>query len=228
MSTSIDDKNNNKGKGLKLIAAGLSRNGTFTLKKAFEILGYKKCYHYFEFFENPEHAKYWDQVVDNNDTDWDELFDGYDCAADVPVVTYIENIIKKYPDVKVILNTRDPESWYNSCKNTIFSNEFDFYKNFPWIKKTDMHIEFLNDFNADNKEAALKFYNNHNAKIRNLIKKENLLDNYNVKDGWKPICDFLKVDVPKIDFPCKNDSNNFFENLIEISERVNKKLNNNS
>jgi len=34
---------------------------------------------------------------------------------------------------------------------------------------------------------------------------------FNIKDGWEPLCHFLKVPVPDIPFPRVNDSASFIE-----------------
>ena len=52
--------------------------------------------------------------------DWDRIYKDYTAAVDWPSVTFYKDLLKKYPDAKVILTVRDADSWYNSVKNTIF------------------------------------------------------------------------------------------------------------
>ena len=45
-----------------------------------------------------------------------------------------------------------------------------------------------------------KRYREHNHRVKALVPSEKLLV-YNVKQGWKPLCDFLGCEVPTIAFP---------------------------
>lgn len=44
----------------------------------------------------------------------------------------------------------------------------------------------------------------HNQRVRELISNEQLLE-YNVKEGWERLCEFLEVDVPEAPFPKLNE-----------------------
>ena len=48
-----------------------------------------------------------------------------------------------------------------------------------------------------------KKYHEHNARVRSVIPQEKLLV-FNVLEGWKPLRDFLGVEVPKLSFPREN------------------------
>ena len=221
-STTYKDKlTSDNNKGLQVIAAGLFRNGTLSLKKAFEILGYGKCYHMWEFFSNPSHAKVWNDAADNKENiDWDSLFEGYHSASDNPIAIHIDKLIKKYPNAKVILNMRDPEEWYESSLKTVFDRNHDCTKIFPHYKYCGDYFYSLIDNNPYNKENMIKFYQDHLDFVRKVVPKENLLDNYNVKQGWKPICDFLGKDIPLEDFPKVNDTEGYFKALETFSKEL--------
>ena len=56
------------------------------------------------------------------------------------------------------------------------------------------------------KDAAIASYEAHNQRVRELIPSERLLE-FNVKDGWTPLCDFLEVkQCPITPFPKSNSS----------------------
>ena len=57
----------------------------------------------------------------------------------------------------------------------------------------------------DGKEASVEFYNDWVAEVKETVPKEKLLI-FNVKEGWKPLCDFLDVPIPDQPFPNINDS----------------------
>lgn len=54
------------------------------------------------------------------------------------------------------------------------------------------------------RETLLKGYELHYNNVRQAIPPERLLE-YNVKEGWEPLCTFLKVPVPDVPFPHVND-----------------------
>lgn len=65
---------------------------------------------------------------------------------------------------------------------------------------------FDGDFEKNGKEVFRK----HNAQIEALVPEERLL-RYDVRQGWKPLCDFLEVDVPSQPFPSGNNMDSFHE-----------------
>jgi hypothetical protein len=58
---------------------------------------------------------------------------------------------------------------------------------------------------GEGKEASVEFYNNWVEQVKATVPKERLLI-FSVKEGWKPLCDFLNVPVPNEPFPRKNDT----------------------
>ena len=54
-------------------------------------------------------------------------------------------------------------------------------------------------------EAAVQFYQDHVEEVKRLVPADKLLV-YEVKQGWKPLCDFLDVPVPEKPFPRVNDT----------------------
>jgi hypothetical protein len=53
------------------------------------------------------------------EVDWDKLFDGYDAAVDMPAFIFYRELMKKYPEAKLIHTMRNHKSWYWSFRNTI-------------------------------------------------------------------------------------------------------------
>lgn len=52
-------------------------------------------------------------------------------------------------------------------------------------------------------ENAKRLYAEHSEHIRTLVSKETLRE-YNVKEGWGPLCEFLGEEVPAEGFPRVN------------------------
>ena len=61
-----------------------------------------------------------------------------------------------------------------------------------------------NDFPETGKDRYLK----HNDHVRRTVKKENLLE-FDMKQGWEPLCEFLEKAVPDKPFPRSNDTLTF-------------------
>jgi len=75
---------------LKIIGSGLGRTGTYSLKLALEILGFGKCYHMTELFQNPSGVKYFTDAENDKIVEWDKLFHGFNSAVDYPVARYFK------------------------------------------------------------------------------------------------------------------------------------------
>src|SRR5436853_403737 len=106
---------------IKVIGAGFGRTGTSSLKIALEELGFDKCYHMREVMEHPQHAPIWTAAYNGRPVDWDALLRGYQATVDWPGCTFYKELMRQYPDAKVLLSVRDPEKWHTSALNTIFS-----------------------------------------------------------------------------------------------------------
>jgi len=66
----------------------------------------------------------------------------------------------------------------------------------------------------------MQCYRKHNQYVKSRVPKENLLI-WNLKDGWGPICNFLKVPIPEHSMPHENKTGDleyiqreFIENQI--------------
>ena len=94
---------------LKVIGAGFGRTGTASLKLALEQLGFGPCYHMSEVLANAGHLGLWNHVAAGK-PDWDEIFKGYSSTTDFPASIYWRELADYYPEAKIILSLRDPES----------------------------------------------------------------------------------------------------------------------
>jgi len=211
---------------LKIIGAGVGRTGTHSLKLALEELGFGKCYHMDNLImENPEQLTFWQDLKEGNSVDFNSFFSGYQSSVDLPTFYHYKIFLQKYPDAKVILTVRNPESWYKSFGDTIikkskptFSEIVTTMFRLPFDKGlrqrlnvlkfagTYMPLFFPNGFS--DKEGALKFFNDWNQSVIDFVPKEKLLV-YDVKEGWDPLCKFLGVSIPQIPFPHSNTSAEF-------------------
>ncbi len=202
---------------LKVIGAGFGRTGTSSLQVALEQLGFGKCYHMREVFVHREHAPLWYAASQGQPVDWDVLFAGYQSTVDWPGCTFYQELMRHYPDAKVLLSVREPDKWYASALNTIYSSHKPSLANWLFrlnprnrywrglidtIWKTTFHGRF------GDQAYAVEVFKRHSAEVQRVVPAERLLV-YNVKEGWEPLCRFLDVPVPATPFPHLNDTAEF-------------------
>jgi hypothetical protein len=207
---------------MKVIGAGFGRTGTLSLKIALEVLGFGKCYHMKSVIKRPRHIRAWLNAGRGKPIDWDFLFKHFNATVDFPASLFYDELKNKYPDAKVILTIRDPDTWYKSTERTIYKVPSIVP---PWFKRIIPPMEqfiimnelliwhglFKNKFS--DRKFAIRIFNEHIKNVRRHIPKEDLLI-FNVKDGWRPLCDFLGVPIPKnIPFPHVNTGDNMIKTL---------------
>ena len=76
---------------------------------------------------------------------------------------------------------------------------------FPYATKLSQLIfgDHAFDESGPVREVIIDTYRRHNERVRKLIAPNRLLE-FNVQQGWKPLCEFLEFDVPQSDFPRLN------------------------
>ena len=204
---------------LDIIGAGLPRTGTKTLKKALEILGYRKCYHMYELGIHPEHIHYWEAASEGAEVDWETLFAGYRATTDYPAAYHWRSLLKYYPNAVVILTVRDPAQWYRSANETVFKIAEEIPpNNSPLAQrrrlwKRDMQKWFGEEI--DNIELMLQKFEEHQKNVQNGVSAERLLI-YEVSQGWEPLCSFLSQDIPDLEFPFENARADFLKRQTRL------------
>jgi Sulfotransferase domain len=195
---------------LKVIGTGFGRTGTQSLKFALEQIGFGPCYHMMEVFPRPQHVGEWAKAARGERIDWDTLFQGFTSTVDWPSTRFWHELIARYPDAKVIHTERDPEVWYKSFSSTI--QEALGHDRPPEMAAwSEMVQRILTEqtFGGDyRKENVLKVYAAHNAEVRRAIPAARRLD-YDIAQGWEPLCRFLGVSVPATPFPKTNSTAEF-------------------
>jgi hypothetical protein len=192
---------------VKVIGAGFGRTGTSSIKAALEKLGFGPCCHMSEVVKNPDHLKAWGAAARGEPVDWREVLKGYEATTDWPWCTYYKELMRAFPDAKVLLSVRDPEEWYESTITTIYS----MYKISRYISHGPGSVPagggiwgdtFSGHF--EDREHAMAVFERHNEEVVRHVPPERLLV-YEVKEGWGPLCEFLDTEVPEgLPFPRLN------------------------
>lgn len=201
---------------LEIIGAGLGRTGTLSLKSALETLGFSPCHHMTEIPSDPDQVKFWNSLAKGKRVDWEDIYSKYRATVDWPGCHFYADLAERYPDAKVILSLRDPESWYRSMNKTIFKflREMDIGENHPMHFAASIvgQQTFAGDFSKDNAIAA---FQRHNEEVMDRISTDRLLV-FEVGQGWTPLCEFLEVPIPDQPYPRTNDSAEFQRHAAEI------------
>ena len=190
---------------LEVIAAGLGRNATFSMKFALEKLGFGPCHHMVEVFaDGRRQVPLWTDAARGN-PDWDAIFDGFRASSDYPSASYWRELAAHYPEAKIVLTTRDPDSWFESVSATIFSPPMQ--AGLVGTPLGDMMKGVIFDHFEGGDIADRAFmtdwYVKRNQEVIDTIAAERLLV-FHPKMGWEPLCEFLGVPVPDLPFPKVN------------------------
>lgn len=198
---------------LTLIGTGFGRTGTLSVKIALEKLRRSRCYHMAEVFVNPGHIEQWLKASGGEKIDWDIMFQNYSACVDWPSCYFWRELVDHYPDAKVLLTVRDPETWYESVMNTVYIGMA-----YP-TTKDPLHRAQLNmarqivlnqHFKGrfEDRDYAIDVFNQHIETVKNTVSKDRLLI-FKASDGWQPLCTFLEVSVPEDPFPYVNTTEQF-------------------
>lgn len=208
-----------------VIGAGLPRTATLTQKMALEELGFGPCYHMVEVLTDLSRADQWRNAL-WGDINWDEILAGYKATVDWPGAFFYQELMEAFPDAKVLLSVRDPQTWERSMGETIWGL---FYGDTlarhlcdararvdegwasymalmkeMWAKSGLMTSE-QDEPGSGSMALAMERYN---QEVRATVPPERLLV-WSPAEGWGPLCRFLDVPVPSAPFPHVNDSQSF-------------------
>lgn len=197
---------------LKVIGTGFGRTGTDSMRKALNILGVGPTHHMFELAEGAPLRPLWLDLAKGGEPDWEKLFEGYNACVDWPSAYYWRTLINVYPEAKVILTMRSAESWWASFEKTIVK----------YIQSGDDQHGLAKLLVADqvfdgryaDREYAIALYERNVADVIATVAPERLLV-HNLGDGWHPLCDWLGVAVPDVDYPSGNKTSDLLASFAD-------------
>ena len=155
--------------------------------------------------------------------EWDQLLGHCMAITDSPSVFFHLELMSAYPNAKILLTTRDVDEYYKSFMATLWPfglrycvptwNPYRllFRWLLPYTALAEMNVLLYkyghgNDFPTTGKER----YSRHNERIRQLCKEQGreLLE-FDVSQGWEPLCRYLGKKVPDTPFPQSNSTESF-------------------
>lgn len=204
---------------LQVIGAGLGRTGTLSLKLALEHIGLGPCYHMSEMLSHMRtHLPRWIEAARGN-TDRASIFAGYKATCDYPGCTYWRELAAAFPDAKIILTVRDPESWFESVSNTIFSPHHRARLEGDPVVAEFFERTVFNEVGPilGDRNAMIDYFNRWNSAVIDEVPADRLLV-YRPGDGWEPLCNFLSVPIPPEPYPRVNSRSELTERTADIKE----------
>ncbi|EOO00527.1 putative nad dependent epimerase protein [Phaeoacremonium minimum UCRPA7] len=149
--------------------------------------------------------------------DWDQLFGPCEAVTDVASM-FAPQLIEAYPEAKIVLVRRDIERWYKSLDESVLKALWgpvpEFFVSYvepllgsvagPANRK--IMYGFFGALDVETIRAnARDKYRQHYEQIKEKVPAENLLE-FNLADGWEPLCKFLGKEVPDMPFPHANEA----------------------
>ncbi|EXM13254.1 Sulfotransferase, S mansonii-type [Fusarium oxysporum f. sp. vasinfectum] len=214
---------------MKVLALGLPRTGSASIAEALTILGYKGVHHGLKAIDSLDDWKVINRAADATfpvlptytgepftRDEWDELYGPCEAGTDMAAL-FATQLVKVYPNAKVILVVRDFDKWYASYE-TVFEQLWSFGADLA-INYAEPLIGFetgvasrkaiLGFFEAKNVQEARNnarvVYERHYRQLREVVPPEKLLV-YRMGEGWEPMCGFLDKPVPDVEFPWINEA----------------------
>jgi len=215
---------------MKVIVAGLPKTGTKSLAKALRMLG-------MVVYDAEENfgilGNEWLKILAQGSSaeDFLKMYTGVDATCDIPSCCYWKEILKAFPDAKVILMKRNNDSdWFKSLENQLNIMKSSFvFSSLSKLSLTANYLHKLMDLTLNrclnskiiscneklNSRVLKSIYKKHNEKVEKEVPKEKLLV-FKVSEGWKPLCEYLQFDIPKKDFPHENKNGKYGKDETQI------------
>jgi hypothetical protein len=212
-------------KPMSVLALGLPRSGTDSLRHALPHLGFADCYHGQSTIPARDwldcHALYrllvrkihTSQPAKFTTADFDAMLGDCMAATDLPAVMFATELLDAYPRAKVVLNRRyNVGAWKSSFYDTTLRAEESWFMwvvvfssaELFWMERIFIiiiNVVFKGDFERNAEEVYVRHYEELEAKLKEKGRR-NL--SWEVEEGWEPLCRFLGVDVLEVEFPRRN------------------------
>lgn len=138
--------------------------------------------------------------------------------TDIPAACFSKELVTAYPSAKIILTTRPKDGWLKSMIRTIHALHISRLDRFMLLfathqTKSASHLLDLiisHYFRGAIPIFGREVFQTHNDMVKeiSLALDRDFLE-FEIGDGWRPLCEFLGKPLPDLDFPHVNDSDSF-------------------
>ena len=126
-------------------------------------------------------------------------------VSDIPTAIFYEELINAYPEAKIILTTRDEDKWFESMKATVWHlQESRRAASAAGIPYRLSELQYEHVWGGDPDKYGRAKYREHNERLKAIAPSNRLLE-YQVQQGWEPLCAFLGKGIPEVPFPRADD-----------------------
>ncbi|KAI0170987.1 hypothetical protein BJ166DRAFT_517482 [Pestalotiopsis sp. NC0098] len=220
----LEPQQRSRTKPMKVLALGLPRTATDSLRVALNRLGYSYVYHGFDHIADARDCVNWVQLWSLKQAgkpikraDFDRVIGHCEAVTDAPACMFAEELMEAYPEAKIIINSRDNiETWHRSIINAWSTAEKQagwmhpvlvwFHSKMFWVNVNEERLTYGGLFRTDYRKFAKDAYRDHYAMLDEATKgmSEDKVLRWKAQDGWGPLCAFLDKKVPNEEFPNRN------------------------
>jgi len=224
----IDRDERTRKKPMRILVLGMCRTGTTTIAVALRKLGYTS-HQMRDVLAKPSELALWGEAVNvtllppqerpsnqqkmepYGKEEFDKLLADYDVVMDLPGCVFASELVKAYPEAKVILTKRRYEDWEQSMQDSIWC--LDTWRLFTLCRQLNItqlaplmrlvHSIFqVHNGNNYGGPAAKSAFDQHYDTVRSLVPQNQLLELDTDRElKWEPLCEFLGKAVPREGFP---------------------------
>ena len=197
---------------LRVIGTGFGRTGTDSMRTALEILGFAPCHHMRALMADPAHKQDWRDMIAGGPQDWEKLLGPYRACVDWPSAHYWPELVRAFPEARVLLTWRSAESWWASYERTILPlllADTETEESAPGSQLLSLRVF---DGRPADRAHCIAAYEANVARVRAEVPPERLLV-HALGDGWEPLCAHLGVPVPEVPYPHANTASEFQQTL---------------
>jgi len=166
----------------RVFCIGMNKTGTSSLNAAFKLLGLRSLHH----------SRIAEPAIARAIAEGQPLLssiDGYDCYTDAPFYRHYQALDRQYPDSRFILNTRDTDAWVRSR----IAHDRRWNKRRRPANAAPRHCD-PRRLRATKERYELAIQDYFAAEGR---RHRFLVLNVPAGDGWRPLCGFLGLPVPR-------------------------------
>ena len=196
-------------KHLKVLCLCVSRSATEALRFALIRLGYDKVAHGFDWWlSHPGHSVTYHRLAlaKLSSTkaeaskgsslyvqDFDRVLGAYEAVTDVPAVWFATELLRAYPDAKVVLNRKaDVEAWKGSLRDSILPimQSWGYWWTSLFEKELFWSLRVTNlmwgrFFNGDFEQNAATAYEEHYPRLEEVLEEQKRgCLHWQAGDGW--------------------------------------------